>query len=54
MQVKDPLTGKNPSEEQKPGKNAGKIEVLEKPAEVDDSMRISLRPELTSGMTYLP
>ena len=30
-----------------------KIEVLEKPAEVDDSMRISLRPRITSGNDVL-
>lgn len=30
-----------------------KIEVLEKPVEVDDSMRISLRPRITSGNDVL-
>ena len=30
-----------------------KIEVLEKPVEVDDSMRITLRPRITSGNDVL-
>ncbi|MFR6217300.1 MAG: hypothetical protein ACLUKO_09970 [Enterocloster bolteae] len=42
----NPLTGKNPSAGPRAGKDAGKIDRLEKPIDIDDSMDIRLEPDV--------